>query len=73
MLVKGVGMITLLLILLNVGVPVEGRVDGVFCDEIMEVIMDYQDETGAFSEDQLKELTGGCIRYEERVEEAGTK
>tara|TARA_R110002012_G_scaffold8579_2_gene39540 strand:- start:353 stop:565 length:213 start_codon:yes stop_codon:yes gene_type:complete len=66
-------MITLLLILLNVGVPVEGRVDGVFCDEIMETILDYQEETGAFSESQLEELTGGCLRYEERVEEAEAK
>jgi hypothetical protein len=67
------GMITLLLILLNVGVPVEGRVDGVFCDEVMETILDYQEETGAFTESQLEELTGGCLRYEERVEEAEAK
>jgi hypothetical protein len=60
-------MIILLLVLLNVGVPVDGKVDGVYCDEVMEVIMDYQEETGAFSEEQLKELTGGCIRYEEGV------
>ena len=73
MLVKGVGMITLLLILLNVGVPVEGRVDGVFCDEVMETIYDYQDETGAFSDEQLKELTGGCVRWEEREEELASK
>ena len=66
-------MITLLLILLNVGVPVEGRVDGVFCDEVMETILDYQEETGAFTESQLEELTGGCLRYEERVEEAEAK
>ena len=73
MLVKGVGMIILLLVLLNVGVPVEGRVDGVFCDEVMETILDYQEETGAFTESQLEELTGGCLRYEERVEEAEAK
>jgi hypothetical protein len=65
-------MITLLLILMNISVPVEGRVDGVFCDDIMETIYEYQDETGAFSEEQLKELTGGCIRYEERLEEEAT-
>ena len=66
-------MIILLLVLLNVGVPVEGRVDGVFCDEVMETILDYQEETGAFTESQLEELTGGCLRYEERVEEAEAK
>ena len=71
MLVKGVGMIILLLVLLNVGAP--GRVDGVFCDEVMETILDYQEETGAFTESQLEELTGGCLRYEERVEEAEAK
>ena len=66
-------MIILLLVLLNIGVPVEGRVDGVFCDEVMETILDYQEETGAFTESQLEELTGGCLRYEERVEEAEAK
>ena len=66
-------MISLLLILMNVTIPVEGRVDGVFCDEIMETILDYQEETGAFSEKQLEDLTGNCIRYEERLEEAETK
>ena len=66
-------MIILLLVLLNIGVPVDGRVDGVFCDEVRETILDYQEETGAFSEKQLEELTGGCLRYEERVEEAETK
>jgi hypothetical protein len=65
-------MIILLLILMNISVPVDGRVDGVFCDDIMETIYEYQDETGAFSEEQLKELTGGCIRYEERLEEEAT-
>jgi len=66
-------MITLLLILLNVGVPVDGKVDGVFCDDIMETIYEYQDETGAFSEEQLEELTGGCLRYEEAEEAVGAK
>ena len=66
-------MIVLLLVLLNVGVPVDGKVNGVFCDEVMETILDYQEETGAFSESQLEELTGGCTRYEERAEEAATK
>ena len=66
-------MIILLLVLLNVGVPVEGRVDGVFCDEVMETILDYQEETGAFSESQLEELTGGCLRYEESVVDDGSK
>ena len=63
--------IILLLVLLNVGAP--SRVDGVYCDEIMETIMDYQEETGAFSESQLEELTGGCAGWEERVEEVETK
>jgi len=66
-------MIVLLLVLLNVGVPVDGKVNGVFCDEVMETILDYQEETGAFSESQLEELTGGCIRYEERVAEKDSK
>ena len=66
-------MIVLLLVLLNVGVPVDGKVNGVFCDEVMETILDYQEETGAFSEEQLEELTGGCLRYEEREAEAATK
>jgi len=70
-------MIILLLVLLNVGVPVDGKVDGVFCDEVMETILEYQEETGAFSEAQLEDLTGGCVRYEERaaerVEEAAAK
>jgi len=66
-------MIVLLLVLLNVGVPVDGKVNGVFCDEVMETILDYQEETGAFSESQLEELTGGCLRYEEWEAEAATK
>jgi len=66
-------MITLLLILLNVGVPVDGKVDGVFCDDIMETIFEYQDETGAFSDEQLEDLTGGCLRYEESEEAVGAK
>ncbi len=66
-------MITLLLILMNVAAPVEGRVDGVFCDDIMETIWEYQDETGAFSESQLQELTGGCLRWEEREAEIEAK
>ena len=43
--------------------------NGVFCDEVMETILDYQEETGAFSEEQLEDLTGGCVRYEEGVAE----
>ena len=70
-------MIILLLVLMNVGVPVDGKVDGVFCDEVMETILDYQEETGAFSESDLEDLTGGCVRYEEgvaeRAEEAEAK
>ena len=66
-------MIILLLVLLNVGVPVDGKVDGVFCDEVMETIFEYQEETGAFSESQLEELTGGCVRYEERAEAVAGK
>ena len=62
-------MIILLLVLMNVTAPVDGKVDGVFCDEVMETILDYQEETGAFSESQLEDLTGGCIRYEERTAE----
>ena len=66
-------MIILLLVLMNVGVPVDGKVNGVFCDEVMETILEYQEETGAFSEDQLEELTGGCIRWEEREAEKDSK
>ena len=66
-------MIILLLVLMNVSSPVDGKVDGVFCDDIMETIYEYQDETGAFSESQLEELTGGCIRWEESEEERATK
>ena len=62
-------MIILLLVLMNVGVPVDGKVNGVFCDEVMETILEYQEETGAFSESQLEDLTGGCTRYEEREAE----
>ena len=57
--------IILLLVLLNVGAP--SRVDGVYCDEVMETILEYQEETGAFSESDLEDLTGGCLRYEESV------
>ena len=67
------GVIILLLVLLNVTEPVEGKVNGVYCDEVMETILEYQEETGAFSEDQLEELTGGCIRYEERVADEVSK
>ena len=66
-------MITLLLILMNVSVPVDGKVDGAYCDDIMETIYEYQEETGAFTEEQLKELTGGCIRWEEREAEVEAK
>ena len=59
-------MIIVLLMLLNVVEPVDSKVNGVFCDEVMETIYEYQEETGAFSESQLEELTGGCVRYEER-------
>ena len=62
-------MIILMLMLLNVSSPVEGQMNGVFCDEVMETILDYQEETGAFSEEQLEDLTGGCVRYEEGVAE----
>ena len=58
-------MIILVLMLMNVSSPAEGQMNGVFCDEVMETILDYQEETGAFSEEQLEDLTGGCIRYEE--------
>ena len=66
-------MIILLLVLLNVTEPVEGKVNGVYCDEVMETILEYQEETGAFSESQLEELTGGCIRWEEGVAEKDSK
>jgi hypothetical protein len=55
--------------LMNVSSPVEGQMNGVFCDEVMETILDYQEMTGAFSEEQLEDLTGGCVRYEEGVAE----
>ena len=58
-------MIILVLMLMNVSSPVEGQMNGVFCDEVMETILDYQEMTGAFSEEQLEDLTGGCVRYEE--------
>ena len=66
-------MIILLLVLLNVTEPVEGKVNGVFCDEVMETILEYQEETGAVSESQLEDLTGGCIRWEEREAEKDSK
>ena len=66
-------MIILLLMLLNVTDPMEGKVNGVYCDEVMETIMDYQEATGSFSESQLEELTGGCDRYEATVAEKDSK
>ena len=70
-------MIILMLLLWSVAEPVDGRMNGVYCDEVMETILDYQEETGAFSEAQLEDLTGGCKRYEEgvaeRAEEAEAK
>ena len=59
-------MIILLLVLMNVVEPVDGKVNGAYCDEVMETILEYQEMTGSFSESQLEDLTGGCIRYEER-------
>ena len=43
---------------------------GVYCDAIMEEIVEYQRDTGAFSRDQLKSLLRNCENWEERYEEA---
>ena len=66
-------MIILLLVLLNVGVPVEGQMGGVYCDEVVGEILRYQEDTGAFSEEQLRDLMDGCDRWEEREAEEGSK
>ena len=58
-------MIVLMLLLWSVAEPVDGRMNGVYCDEVVGAIMEYQEETGAFSEEQLDDLLDGCDRYEE--------
>ncbi len=58
-------MIILMLLLWSVAEPVDGRMNGVYCDEVVGAIMEYQEETGAFSESQLDDLLDGCDRYEE--------
>ena len=70
---RSIRMIILLLVLLNVGVPVEGQMGGVYCDEVVGEILRYQEDTGAFSEEQLRDLMDGCDRWEEREAEEDSK
>ena len=42
---------------------------GIYCDEVIEELVSYQLETGAFTEEQLKGLIGRCEGWEEKYEE----
>lgn len=48
--------------------PPAFQANGVYCDEIFTVIDEYQEETGAFSEEDLERLLGRCERWEENDE-----
>ncbi len=67
--VKRGRMIVLMLLLWNVAAPVDGQMGGVYCDEVVETLLEYQEETGAFTEEQLEDLIGGCAGWEERKAE----
>jgi len=42
---------------------------GIYCDEIMEVLAEYQEETGAFSEEEMERFMVGCEGWEEEYED----
>ena len=42
---------------------------GIYCDEVAMELIRYNEETGAFSEEVLEELTGRCEVWEEVYEE----
>ena len=49
--------------------PGHSPMNGIYCDEISEQIMEYQRATGAFSQDDLKRIFGNCTNWEEGYEE----
>ena len=58
-----------LLTLFSLFRPDNGQMGGIYCDEIAVEILDYQRETGAFSEKELEKLIGNCEIWEEGYEE----
>ena len=45
-----------------------GEMPGIYCDEIMEVIYEYQEETGAFTEEEMEGFLKSCDGWEEEYE-----
>ena len=58
-----------LLTLFSLFRPDNGQMGGMYCDEIAVEILDYQRETGAFTEKELEKLIGNCEIWEEGYEE----
>ena len=42
---------------------------GIYCDEVASELIEYQQQTGAFTQEQLKDLIGNCEIWEEEYEE----
>ena len=42
---------------------------GIYCDEILAVIAEYQEETGAFTEEQMERYASNCESWEENDED----
>ena len=43
---------------------------GIYCDEVIETILNYQLETNAFTVDEIEGFIGRCEGWEEAYEEA---
>ena len=49
--------------------PNAAPMGGIYCDEVATEIIEYNRETGAFSQEQLEAMIGRCEIWEETYEE----
>ena len=49
--------------------PQRDPMGGIYCDEVATEIIEYNRETGAFSQEQLEAMIGRCEIWEEVYEE----
>ena len=49
--------------------PQREPMGGIYCDEVATEIIEYNRETGAFTQEQLESMIGRCEVWEEEYEE----
>lgn len=46
-----------------------GPLAGIYCNEVYEVLMEYQEITGAYTMEEIEQMMSRCDGWEEKYEE----